>query len=94
MAVRTIREILENPKIRDQIRDQTLTFAVLSQTMGVVTCGKEMKLVRSPGSYFKKYYGGIPSEQKEFYETYISTTSPPQKISSWLSQTHANSKWP
>ena len=54
MAVRTIREILENPKIRDQIRDQTLTFAVLSQTMGVVTCGKEMKLVRSPGSYFKK----------------------------------------
>jgi len=41
MAVRTIREILENPKIRDQIRDQTLTFAVLSQTMGVVTCGKE-----------------------------------------------------
>jgi hypothetical protein len=94
MAVRTIREILENPKIRDQIRDQTLTFAVLSQTMGVVTCGKEMKLVRSPGSYFKKYYGGIPSEQKEFYETYISTTSSPQKISSWLSQTHANSKWP
>jgi len=90
MAVRTIREILENPKIRDQ----TLTFAVLSQTMGVVTCGKEMKLVRSPGSYFKKYYGGIPSEQKEFYETYISTTSPTQKISSWLSQTHANSKWP
>ena len=43
MAVRTIREILENPKIRDQIRDQTLTFAVLSQTMGVVTCGMEMK---------------------------------------------------
>jgi len=62
--------------------------------MGVVTCGKEMKLVRSPGSYFKKYYGGIPSEQKEFYETYISTTSPPQKISPWLSQTHADSKWP
>jgi len=60
--------------------------------MGVVTCGKEMKLVRSPGSYFKKYYGGIPSEQKEFYETYISTTSPQKKISSWLSQTHANSK--
>jgi large subunit ribosomal protein L34 len=27
--------------------------------MGVVTCGKDMKLVRSPGSYFKKYYGGI-----------------------------------
>jgi len=35
------------------IKLETLTFAVLSQTMGVVTCGKEMKLVRSPGSYFK-----------------------------------------
>jgi hypothetical protein len=68
--------------------------------MGVVTCGKEMKLVRSPGSYFKNITEGSSKGvlwtfgKKRIYETYISTPSPPQKISSWFSQTHANSKWP
>ncbi len=42
---------------------------------------------------FQKIQRGFP-RKKRIYETYISTTSPPQEISSWFSQTHANSKWP
>jgi hypothetical protein len=69
--------------------------------MGVVTCGKEYETGPFSRIVFQKNiteeppresFG--PSEKTEFYETYISTTSPPQEISSWFSQTHANRKWP
>jgi hypothetical protein len=78
-----------------EIRDQTLTFAVLSQTIGVVTCGKEMK----PGPFSRiAFQKRVPQEflrtKNEFYETYISTTSSSQKISSRFSQAHANRKRP
>jgi len=48
-----------------EIRDQTLTFAVLSQTMGVVTCGMENETrsvlpdrisKRDPKLFFGKKY--------------------------------------
>jgi hypothetical protein len=69
-----------------EFRCQTLTFAVLSQTMGVVTCGTEMK----PGPFLpdrisKRVPKGFFGEKMNFYETYISTTSTSQKISPWFS---------
>jgi hypothetical protein len=37
---------------------QNLTFAVLSQTIGVVTCGERGTRSASPGSYFKNPLSG------------------------------------